>query len=105
MKMTDAVRLTTPLGELNKKAGVVLFHAPSEEILLYPDLAWSSDGRLAFLSRSRAGQNRGASQAGPKKDVLLWPSDRGTSAPWPSKWTSKPVIPVRDVACKARRLQ
>jgi hypothetical protein len=56
MKMTDAVRLKAPADELNKEAGVVLFHAPSEEILLYPNLTWSDDGRLAFLSQGRAGQ-------------------------------------------------
>jgi hypothetical protein len=56
MKMTDAVRLKSRPGELDKEAGAVLFHAPSEEILLYPNLTWSNDGRLAFLSQSRAGQ-------------------------------------------------
>jgi hypothetical protein len=56
MKMTDAVRLKAPADELSKQAGVVLFHAPSEEILLYPNLTWSDDGRLAFLSQGRAGQ-------------------------------------------------
>jgi hypothetical protein len=56
MKMTDAVRLKSAPGELDKEAGVVLFHASSEEILLYPKLTWSNDGRLAFLSQNRAGQ-------------------------------------------------
>jgi hypothetical protein len=56
MKMTNAIRMMAPPGEFDKEAGVVLFHAPSGEILLYPALTWSNDGRLAFLSRSRAGQ-------------------------------------------------
>lgn len=56
MKMTEAVGLKAPPDELKRDAGVVLYGAPSEEIRLYPNLKWSDDGRLAFLSEGSAGQ-------------------------------------------------
>jgi hypothetical protein len=56
IKMTEAFGLKAPLDELKRDAGVVLYSAPSEEIRLYPNLKWSDDGRLAFLSEDSVGQ-------------------------------------------------
>lgn len=85
--MTEAIGLTAPLDQLRKDAGFVLFSAPSEEVLLYPNIEWSSDGRLAFLSQDNAGQLK-IIIAGPA------PESVGTSAASrPNELTSQASIP------------